>query len=204
MRVIEKFSKLLSILGHPLWMPILGCLFYFYAIPNYLDQQIITAKLMAVSILTIFLPIVFLFIAKNLRLIKDYNLSDVRERRLFLMFFILLILILLNNILNVYNYRTLFYFFSGILFSGVLSLLFSMFNIKISLHALGISGLICFIVGLSLSFQEPMILSISVLFVFLGLVSSSRLYERAHTLLEIILGVVVGIVPQLYFFNYWI
>lgn len=204
MRVIEKFSKLLSILGHPLWMPILGCLFYFYAIPNYLDQQIITAKLMAVSILTIFLPIVFLFIAKNLKLIKDYNLSDVRERRLFLMFFILLVLILLNNILNVYNYRTLFYFFSGILFSGVLSLLFSMFSVKISLHALGISGLTCFIVGLSLSFHEPMILSISLLLVFLGLVSSSRLYERAHTLLEIILGVVVGIVPQLYFFNYWI
>lgn len=204
MRSLEKCSKALSFLGHPLWMPVLGCLFYFYAIPNYLDQQIITAKLMAVSILTIFLPIVFLFIAKNLRLIKDYKLSDVKERRFFLMFFILLVLILLNRILDVYNYRTLFYFFSGILFSGVISLLFSMFRVKISLHALGISGLICFIIGLSLSFQEPMVLSISLLLVFLGLVSSSRLYERAHTLLEVIFGVIVGCLPQLYFFSYWV
>lgn len=204
MRVLEKSSKMLSILGHPLLMPITGCLFYFYAIPSYLDQQIITAKLMAVSILTIFLPIVFLFIAKNLKLVKDYQLSDLKERRFFLMFFILLVLILLNRILDVYNYRTLFYFFSGILFAGVISLLFSMFGVKISLHALGISGLVSFIIGLSISFQEPMILSISLLLGFLGMVSSSRLYEKAHTLLEIILGVIVGCLPQLYFYSYWI
>lgn len=204
MRFVERGSRLLSVLGHPLWMPVVGCLFYFYAIPNYLDQQIITAKLVAVVILTIFLPIVFLFIAKNLRLIKNYTLSDVRERRFFIMFFILLVLILLNNILDVYNYRTLFYFFSGILFSGIISLLFSMFRVKISLHALGISGLVCFIIGLSLSFQEPMIFSISLFIIFLGLVSSSRLYERAHTFPEVLIGIVAGVLPQMYFFSYWV
>lgn len=204
MRLVEKCSTALSVLGHPIWMPFSGCLFYFYAIPNYLDHQIITAKLMAVSILTIFLPIVFLFIAKNLRLISDYKLSKVKERRYFLMFFVLLVLVLLNRILDVYNYRTLFYFFSGILFSGVVSLLFTMFRVKISLHALGISGLISFIVGLSLSFQEPMLVSISLLLLFLGLVSSARLYERAHTLTEIVLGVLAGCLPQLYFLGYWI
>lgn len=204
MRSLERFSKVLSILGHPLWMPIAGCLFYFYAIPSYLDQQIITAKLLAVSILTIFLPIVFLFIAKNLKLISDYNLSKVKERRFFLMFFVLLVLVLLNRILDVYNYRTLFYFFSGILFSGVVSLLFSIFQVKISLHALGVSGLASFVIGLSLSFQEPMIFSISILLLFLGFVSSSRLYQRAHTLAEIILGILAGCLPQLYFYSYWI
>ena len=204
MKTLERFSNTLSVLGHPIWMPVIGCLFYFYAIPSYLDQQIITAKLMAVVILTIFLPIVFLFIAKNLRLIKDYNLSNVKERRFFLMFFILLVIILLNKIIDVYNYRTLFYFFSGILFSGVVSLLFSMFKVKISLHALGISGLICFLIGLSLSFQSSMLIPISLFIVFLGLVSTSRLFERAHTLTEIVLGIIAGFIPQLYFFNYWV
>jgi len=204
MKTVNRFSKTLSILGHPLWMPIIGCLYYFYAIPNYLDQQLVSAKLLAISILTIFLPVVFLFIAKTLKLISDYYLSDIKERRLFLMFFILLNLILLNQILNVYNYRTLFYFFSGILFSGITAVLFSMFKIKISLHALGISGLTCFIVGLSLSFQEPLIAHIIGLSVFLGLVSSSRLYERAHSLSEICLGIAAGLVPQIYFFSYWI
>jgi membrane-associated phospholipid phosphatase len=184
-------------------MPIAGCLFYFFAIPNYLDGQIIKAKLVAVAILTIFLPIVFLFIAKNLKLIQDYDLPHVKERRFFLMFFILLVLVLLNNVLDVYNYRTLFYFFSGILFSGIISLLFSMFRVKISLHTLGVSGLACFVTGLSLSFQEPMILFISLLILLLGLVGASRLYEKAHNLKEISIGVVAGILPQLYFFSYW-
>ncbi|SDG89914.1 hypothetical protein [Psychroflexus sediminis] len=204
MNFLSRLSSLVSVLGHPLWMPFLGCLFYFYAIPNYLDQEIITAKLMAVCILLIFLPIVFLFIAKNLKLISDYKISDVKERRVFLMFFILLILILLNTILDVYNYRTLFYFFSGILFSGIIALLFSMFRFKISLHALGISGLVSFVTGLSISFHEPMVVSISLLFLFLGLVSSSRLYEKAHTLSEILLGILAGCIPQLYFLSYWI
>lgn len=203
MKSLQNYSKIISIVGHPLWMPIAGCLFYFFAIPNYLDGQIIKAKLVAVAILTIFLPIVFLFIAKNLKLIRDYDLPHVKERRFFLMFFILLVLVLLNNVLDVYNYRTLFYFFSGILFSGIISLLFSMFRVKISLHTLGVSGLACFVTGLSLSFQEPMILFISLLILLLGLVGASRLYEKAHNLKEISIGVVAGILPQLYFFSYW-
>ncbi|WP_026302513.1 hypothetical protein [Psychroflexus tropicus] len=204
MRTLDKISKLLSILGHPLWMPILGCLYYFFAIPSYLDSQLVNAKLLAISILTIFLPVVFLFIAKNLKLVGDYQLSNIKERRLFLMFFIVLVLILLNQILDIYNYRTLFYFFSGILFSGVIAVFFTMFRVKISLHAIGISGLLCFIIGLSLSFHEPFLVHIISMSIFLGLVSSSRLYDRAHNLAEIFLGIAAGLLPQLYFFSYWI
>ena len=204
MKIIQKGSKVISVIGHPLWMPLLGCLFYFYAIPSYIDQQIVMAKLLAISIITIFLPVVFLFIVKNLNLINDYELSRVKERPLFLMFFVFLVLILLNRVLDIYNYRTLFYFFSGILFSGVISLFFAMFRLKISLHTLGISGLTCFIIGLSLSFQEPMILSICLLLFLLGAVSSSRIYIRAHTLTEVSLGLFAGCIPQLYFLKYWI
>jgi membrane-associated phospholipid phosphatase len=185
-------------------MPFIGCLYYFYGIPSYLDSQLILAKLLAVSIITIFLPIVFLFIAKNLKLISDYEISNVKERRLVLMFFILLVLIILNKIIDIYNYRTLFYFFSAILFSGVLALLLSLFRVKISLHALGISGLICFVIGLSSSFQEDLTLSIVSLVMLLGVVGSSRLYLQAHNLTEIVLGILVGAVTQLYFFSYWV
>ena len=204
MKSLQQYSTILSVMGHPLWMPIAGCLFYFFAIPNYLDAEIIKAKIVAIAILTIFLPIVFLFIAKNLKLIQDYDLSEIKERRFFLMFFILIVLILLNNVLDIYNYRTLFYFFSGILFSGIISLLFNMLKVKISLHTLGISGLTCFVVGLSLSFQEPMILSVSFLVILLGFVGASRIYNEAHNMKEIIIGVIAGVIPQLYFFSYWV
>jgi hypothetical protein len=204
MKSLKQFSKAVSILGHPLWMPLLGCLYYFYAIPNYLDNQLVTAKLLAISILTIFLPVVFLFISKNLKLISDYELSKVKERRLFLMLFILLILVLLSSIIDIYNYRTLFYFLSSILFSSIIALLFSLFKIKISLHALGIGGLTCFIVGLSLSFQVSMLFSIVFFTLLLGLVGSSRLFQNENTVPEIFLGIIAGFLPQLYFFSYWV
>lgn len=204
MRVFKFTSTLFSILGHPLWMPFIGCLYYFYGIPSYLDNQLIIAKLLAISIITIFLPIVFLFIAKNLKLISDYEISNVKERRLVLMFFILLVLIILNKIIDIYNYRTLFYFFSGILFSGVIALFLSMFRIKISLHTLGISGLTSFLIGLSVSFQENLTLSILSFIIVLGAVASSRLYVKAHNLTEIFLGILVGAVTQIYFFSYWV
>ena len=204
MKSYKSFSVLFSIFGHPLWMPFIGCLYYFYAIPSYLDTQLVMAKLLAVSIITIFLPIVFLFIAKNLRLISDYQVTKVKERRYVLMFFILLVLIILNRIIDIYNYRTLFYFFSGILFSGIIALILSMFRIKISLHTIGISGLVSFIVGLSLSFQENLTVSILGFVIFLGCVASARLYLKAHNLTEIFLGIVVGSITQIYFFSYWV
>jgi hypothetical protein len=204
MKSLKQFSRAVSILGHPLCMPLLGCLYYFYAIPNYLDNQLVTAKLLAISILTIFLPVVFLFISKNLKLISNYELSKVKERRLFLMLFILLILVLLSSVIDVYNYRNLFYFLSSILFSSIIALLFSLFKIKISLHALGIAGLICFIVGLSLSFQISMLFSIVFFTLLLGLVGSSRLFQNENTVPEIFLGIIAGFLPQLYFFSYWV
>lgn len=197
-------AKLLSFVFHPIWMPIIGCLFYFFALPNYMELQLVYAKLLAISILSVFLPIVFLFISKNLNFISDYQLSNVKERRFFLMFFAVITLVILNKIIDVYNYRTLFYFFSGILFSGIIALLFSLFKIKISLHTLGVSGLLMFVIGLSLSFQINFQFFILTLILAIGLVSSARIKLDAHPLREIILGFTAGIIPQIFFFQYWL
>ena len=197
-------ARLLSFVFHPIWMPIIGCLFYFFALPNYMELQLVYAKLLAISILSVFLPIVFLFISKNLNFISDYQLSNVKERRFFLMFFAVITLVILNKIIDVYNYRNLFYFFSGILFSGIISLLFSLFKIKISLHTLGVSGLLMFVIGLSLSFQINLQFFILTLILAIGLVSSARIKLDAHPLREIVLGFTTGIIPQIFFFQYWL
>lgn len=197
-------AKLLSFVFHPIWMPIIGCLFYFFALPNYMELQLVYAKLLAISILSVFLPIVFLFISKNLNFISDYQLSNVKERRFFLMFFAVITLVILNKIIDVYNYRTLFYFFSGILFSGIIALLFSLFKIKLSLHTLGVSGLLVFVIGLSLSFQINLLNFILVLILALGMVASARLKLNAHVPRDILIGFLAGIIPQIYFFQYWL
>ncbi|WP_127846537.1 hypothetical protein [Psychroflexus aestuariivivens] len=200
----RSVAKVLSIVFHPIWMPIIGCLFYFFALPNYIDLELAYAKLLAVSILSIFIPIVFLFISKNLNFISDYQLTNAKERRFFLMFFAVVTLVILNKIIDVYNYRTLFYFFSGILFSVIIALLFSLFKIRISLHTLGVSSLLVFVIGLSLSFQINLQNFIFILIFSIGLVSTARLKLGAHAASEVLFGFLAGIIPQIYFFQYWL
>ncbi|MCB7482312.1 hypothetical protein [Christiangramia sediminis] len=195
--------KLASYLFHPLWMPFLGSLFYFLLIPRYFPVEIVKAKLMAIAIITIFIPIVFYFLLKNLGKVTNIFLDRVNERRWPLFFFILLSFMVLNQILNIYNYPGLYFYFIGILISTVLSYLLTWLNLKASLHMVGMSGLLMFVVGFCIYFHLYFIYTISFLIIATGLTASSRLYHKAHTPGELILGFIIGVIPQLIAFNLW-
>lgn len=196
--------KSASYLFHPLWMPFAGSLIYFYLTPRFFPPGVIKAKLLAIAILTLFIPVVFFFLLKNLKKVNSIFLEQAEERKWPLFFFCILILMVLRQILSIYNYPALFYYFSGILASGLIAYFFAIFNLKISLHLIGISGLTLFVVGLSLHYRINLIYSISFLVVALGLTASSRLYYKAHTILELLLGFLTGLLPQLYLWQYWL
>ena len=195
--------KLASYLLHPLWMPFAGSLFYFLFTPRFFPQEIIKAKLLAIAIITIFIPIVFYYLLKNLGKAGNIFLSSVDERKWPLFFFILLSLMVLNQVLNIYNYAGLFYYFTGILASAVLGYIFTLFRIKISLHMVGISGLLMFVIGFCIYFHLYYIYTICFLIIATGLTASSRLYYKAHTRWELVLGFLTGLVPQLLVFSFW-
>jgi len=201
---MKLLLKSASYVFHPLWMPFLGSLFYFLFIPRYFPGEIVRAKLMAIAIITIFIPIVFYFLLKNLGKASNIFLDNVSERRWPLFFFVLLSFMVLNQILNIYNYPGLYYYFAGILISTLISYLFTWLNSKASLHMVGISGLLMFITGFCIYFQLYFIYTISFLIIATGLTASSRLYNKAHNSGELILGFIIGVIPQLITFNLWI
>ena len=196
--------KITSYIFHPLWMPFGGSLLYFLLTPRFFPLGIIQAKLLAIAILTIFIPVVFYFLLKNLQKVESIHLSDVGERKWPLFFFILLILMVIKQILNVYNYPALYYYFMGILFSGIIAFLFTFFRIKISLHMLGLAGFTLFVMGLSFHYRINLVYSIAFLVLSLGLTASSRLYYKAHTPNELILGFIAGLLPQVILWNLWL
>jgi len=195
--------KLASYLFHPLWMPLLGSIFYFLLIPRYFPEEIVKAKLLAISIITIFIPIVFYFLLKNLGKASSIFLENVSERRWPLFFYALLSIMVLHQILNFYNYPGLYYYFVGILGSSIISYLLSCFNLKASLHMVGMAGLLVFIAGFCLYFHLYYIYTISFLLIATGLTASSRMYYKAHSPWELWLGFIVGAVPQLIVFYIW-
>lgn len=195
--------KLASYLFHPLWMPFAGSLFYFLFTPRFFPEEIIKAKLMAIAIITIFIPIVFYFLLKNLGRAENIFLDKVGERKWPLFFFILLSLMVLHQVLNIYNYPALFYYFVGILISSIIAYIFTWFRIKVSLHMVGIAGLLMFIIGFCVYFHLYFIYTISFLIIAAGLSASSRLYYKAHTRFELALGFFTGLAPQIVMFSLW-
>ncbi|QYA24455.1 hypothetical protein G3I01_02660 [Gramella sp. MT6] len=195
--------KLASFLFHPLWMPFAGSLFYFLFTPRFFPEEIIKAKLLAIAIITIFIPIVFYFLLKNLGKAESVFLDKVEERKWPLFFFILLSLMVLNEVLNIYNYPALFYYFTGILISSSIAFLFTWLKVKMSLHMVGIAGLLMFVIGFCIYFHLYFIYTISFLIVAAGLSASSRLYYKAHTKWELMLGFLTGLAPQILMFSFW-
>ncbi|GLB50725.1 hypothetical protein Y10_30930 [Neptunitalea sp. Y10] len=79
-----------------------------------------------------------------------------------------------------------------------------LFKIKASIHLTGITGVLMYIIGLSFHFSKDVTLLAAAIIVFTGMVASARLYLKAHTGVEIILGIFIGLIPQLLTFQYWL
>ncbi|MDT0685195.1 hypothetical protein [Autumnicola psychrophila] len=201
---MKLLLKSASYVFHPLWMPFAGSLLYFLLTPRFFPIELIKVKMLAIAIITMFIPIVFYFLLKNLGKASSLFLSDVQERRWPLFFFILLNLMILFQVLNSYNYPALYFYFVGILFSTITCFIMAIFRVKVSLHLVGLSGLTTFIVALGVHFHLNLIFTIAFLFTALGLTASSRLIYKAHNNLELVLGLFIGLISQLIVVNYWL
>lgn len=193
-----------SYIFHPLWMPFAGSLFYFLITPRFFPLPLIKAKMLAIAITTLFIPIVFYFLLKNLGKAQSMFLGDVKERRWPLFFYNLLIGLNLYQILDPFNYPALYYFFAGILFSTLTAFLLSLVNLKVSLHMIGLSGILMFMMALSIYYRINLIYSIAFVIAALGLTASSRLELKAHTWPELALGILIGLLPQIIVLNFWL
>ena len=83
-------------------------------------------------------------------------------------------------------------------------LVLAIFKFKASIHMIAISGLFMFSVGLSLHFGKNINGSLALLALIAGAIATSRLHLKAHTSVELVFGVFVGLLPQLIVFNYWL
>lgn len=201
---MDFFLRAASYLFHPVWMPFAGTLIYFLVSPRFFPEPVVKAKLMAIAIMTLFIPIVFYFLLKTLGVIETHLMRDVRERRWPLLFYAALNLMTLKYVLDAFDYPELYYFFVGILISTVICLILVWINVKASLHMMGLAGVLMFLIALSASYNVDLVYTISFFIAVTGLTASSRLHLKAHTSLELTLGFLVGLLPQILVLPQWI
>jgi hypothetical protein len=198
------FLKSASYLFHPLLIPLMGTVLYYAVTPKYIDPQFVRVEVFAIVILTILIPIVIFFLLKNLKVVETIYLRDVKERKFPLMIQCILLLLILKTVFDPYDDPELYYFFVGILFSAFSALVMVFFKLKVSLHQMGVGGLLVFLVGLSVHFKINLLLTISFFLFVNGWVASSRLNNEAHTYTELLTGLFLGALPQLILFNLYL
>jgi len=201
---MSYFLRLGAYILHPLLMPLLGVLLYFFINPRYTDNRVVFAKIIAISIVTVIIPMVIFFLLKSLRWIKTLELKEVSERRIPLFIQCLLLLLIIKRVFGSYQSPEMYYFFVGVLFSSITATLLALFRVKVSLHQMGVAGVLMFTVILSVHFQVNLLFWISLLLIGNGWVASSRLYTKSHTIPELIMGFFIGVIPQLSLLTFWL
>ena len=153
--------------------------------------------LIQILIITVFLPLSLFYLLIMLGKVDSIMISNVSQRKTPLIIHIFLLVFLITQTISRNKMPELYYFFAGSILSSSLSLILVFFNKKASLHILGTSSLSIFCIGLCIHFQIKEYVLISILILLNGLVASSRLYMKAHTEKELIIGFLIGSIPQI-------
>ncbi len=198
---MNDFLKIGSFLFHPLWMPLTGVIFYFSYTPSFYEVPFKQYLILVIAILTILLPLLFLIAMKYFDLVSSIHLPNVNERKIPILFFTCIAAMIINTVIDVYQTEYLYYFFSAIFFSGIIASILILFKFKLSLHMLGVSGLASFAFIFMYLLGDINLYVLGFCFIALGWTATSRLHLKAHSFLELIVGVIVGILPQFYFYQ---
>lgn len=202
--MMDRILKGVSIIFHPVIMPLLGVLFYFSKTPRFIPEPIMKAKLFSITILTLILPILIFFLLKTIKLAKSIYLETPKERILPLAINCAIIALVIYRVLPSNEIEELYYFFIGILFSTLTCLILAIMKFKASIHMIAASGFFMFAVALSIHFKININGTIALMCIIVGAIATSRLHLNAHNNMELLIGFFIGLIPQLLVLNYWL
>ena len=157
-----------------------------------------------IILLTILIPITFLYLLQIIGKIDSIMLPDVSQRKIPFLIQIFLTAMLITKSITVSRTPELFYFFLGGLISTLLAFGLLFFRVKASIHMIGIASLTLFIIGLSLQNHTNWIYLIAILIAANGIVATSRLESKAHSRKELFIGFCLGVIPQLILWRFWL
>ncbi len=196
--------KAISFIFHPILMPLIAVVFYFSKAPRYIPNPVIKAKLFSLTILTILLPILLYSLLKTLKKVDSIYLENVKHRIIPLVLNCIISVLIIIRVLPVNEFIELYYFFVGVLLSTLACLILAILNFKVSIHMIAAGGVLMFFIALSFHFSKNISGSIALMCLIVGAIATSRLHLSAHTKIELVMGLVIGVIPQLILINYWL
>jgi hypothetical protein len=160
--------------------------------------------LFQILIITVIVPILFFLLLRSTGNVKSVMIHETSQRIIPLVLQSFLFILLVKRSIVITRYPELHFFFLGGLFSTILALIYSLFKTKASLHMMAISGFMIFVIGLNKHLQLYNPYWPAFLILMTGIVASSRLEMKAHTHKELLIGFLIGIIPQVLFLYLWL
>ncbi len=197
---LEKvFAWFFSIVFHPVFIPVYVTFFLLYVHPNafagfsYEDKR---QTLLIIVLNLVFFPLLSVLLLKALGFVNSIKLNTRKDR---------VIPYIASGIFFFWAYTVfkeqshypllLTSFILGIFLASSAALLANIY-LKVSMHAIGVGGLVAFmLVVLIEGIQMPWLIAAAVLVT--GIVCTSRFLISDHSGKEMILGLVIGIVTQI-------
>lgn len=197
-----RFHKLISTVLHPIVIPTLGVLIYFIFVAQSINQKQQLLLLGLVFGITYVIPVLSLIILKSLGIIRDFQVTTIRERRMPVLLMMLLFYLLGNTLADISHLRDLGLLFYGTSISLLFVYLLFAFQLKTSLHLLSMGAAVGFFLVITNTYSLSLMPIIMVFILLSGLLASSRLYLNAHDSKEVFIGFSLGFLTQVLIF--WI
>lgn len=136
--------------------------------------------------------------------INSIMIEEISQRKFPLIINCFLLFMLTQKSITVDRIPELYYFFLGGLLSSILAFLLLMLKKKASLHMIGIVALTFFIIGINQHIEISLLYTIATFIFLIGIVGSSRLMMKAHSISELTMGFFCGAIPQVLFWPFWL
>lgn len=192
---MQKVTKLISIIFHPVFIPIIGLIVIFHSgtLFSHIPEQVKNFTYVVVFLSTFVLPLSILPLLKFQRIISDYSLTDRRERILpmilSIIFFFMGFYILRKVPMTAFMQS--FFLAMMVIVCGV-SLI--SFRWKISMHMSAIGALTALIAILTVKYSAGMFWLFTLAVLLSGMMGYSRLYRGRHNPAQVYAGYFWGFV----------
>jgi len=193
-------AQLISYVLHPLFIPTYFFLYLIKVVPYEfvsITEWQLKLKIFSIFWLTAFFPAFAVFLLWRLKFSESIFLRTQKERVIpyvITMFFYWWMYYLSRTFTD--QPIVLKYFYFGIFIATSLGLIINNF-IKVSLHAIGISGLLMAVILVGFYYPINNFIWVAIAALLAGVVVSARMIVSDHTKQELVIGFAIGVFTQL-------
>lgn len=191
--IYEKLAWLVSVIFHPLLMPLYGLVFLLTAptLIRYLPVEIKELLLLVILINNVLIPAGLLMFFRYRKLISSYSIDDRNER---VMPLLTTAILYCTTSFIIFRFQIPFFLKSFIFATSVVAIILSMINFwwKISIHSAGAGALTATILILSFKMQADLLWYLAAIILASGVILASRLRLNAHEPAQVWAGFATG------------